>query len=270
LVARGVKGSVTLLAQKKTMRIPLLIPFLMTAALVSGCSALPFGHKNKSKSVALAKDEQGLDPGLKVAVDVVMARLRNADGKDMRTIENASPQIFQLAAALMPPTGGGRTSFNMPGTGRDAVMQAKAQTQNRALPQTLGDLQRMGNNAAAVYIPNAHGGAQVQNASYNRNDFADAPNIPEVRSLMHAIHLGSYRTSSRAMQGYGELKTRIPEALTGLRPRVERVDLGQKGIFQRLKAGPFASRADAMRACAQIKNAGLYCVPSDFTGKDAG
>jgi cell division protein FtsN len=257
------------LAQKKTMRIPLLIPFLMTAALVSGCSALPFGHKSKSKPAALAAGEQGLDPGLKVAVDVVMARLRDADGKDRQTVEAASPQIFQLAAALMPPTGGGRTSFSRSEPRHEP--QAQTYTQAQALPQTLGDLQRMGNKAAsAAYIPNAHGGAQVQNASYNRNDFASAPNIPEARSLMHAIHLGSYRTSSRAMQGYGELKTRIPEALTGLRPRVERVDLGQKGIFQRLKAGPFASRADAMRACAQIKNAGLYCVPSDFTGKDAG
>lgn len=47
--------------------------------------------------------------------------------------------------------------------------------------------------------------------------------------------------------------------LTGLKPTVSEVDLGQKGIFRRLRAGPFESPEAARNACQALQAANQKC-----------
>jgi SPOR domain len=197
-------------------------------------------------------------------VDVVMARLRGADGNNLRAVKSAAPEIYQLAAALMPPANGPmsvkQASLNMP----------------PARPNTLGDLQRLGAQKAnaARTLGDAVNGARIYRASYQANgsqSIRPAPALKDARSLFYAVHLGSYRTANRAFEGYAQIKAKTPGALSNLKPRVERVDLGpKKGIFERLKAGPFTSREEALSVCSQLRKSGQYCVPADFTGRTPG
>ena len=204
-----------------------------------------------------------IDPGLKIAVDVVMARLRGADGNDFRAVKSAAPEIYQLAAALMPPANGPMS-----------VKQASL-TMPPARPNTLGDIQRLDvQKANAAHTLGAvANGARIYRASYQANgsrSIKPAPMLKDARSLFYAVHLGSYRTASRAFEGYAQIKAKTPGALNNLQPRVERVDLGSKGVFERLKAGPFASREEALSVCSQLRPSGQYCVPADFTGRTPG
>lgn len=47
--------------------------------------------------------------------------------------------------------------------------------------------------------------------------------------------------------------------LSGLKPTVRKVDLGSKGIFRRLQAGPFESRAAAYSTCEALQAANQKC-----------
>ncbi len=210
---------------------------------------MPFGKDEKP----MAPHAANADSGLKIAVDIVMARLRSAEDGDLGEVKAAAPEIYQLAAALMP------------------------NGQRSPAPRTLGELQNSGQNKenearvtpAANTLGSTMYGAQVQRASYGGKP--KPPSLPQARSLMHAVHIGSYRTAERAFAGYDQLTAKAPQLLNQLSPRVERVDLGpQKGIYERLKAGPFASKAEAQSVCTALGAQGVYCTLADFTGKPPG
>ena len=76
----------------------------------------------------------------------------------------------------------------------------------------------------------------------------------------YGLHLASYRKEGNADRGWDLLRKRHEAELNGLEPTVRRVDLGAKGVFYRLIAGPVASKGEAERLCGSIKSRGKdYC-----------
>lgn len=99
-------------------------------------------------------------------------------------------------------------------------------------------------------------------------DAADAaPSFGEGRSVLFAVHVASYRSEAAATRGWAVLRSASPDAFAGLEPRVEQVDLGARGVFLRLKAGPLSNRAEAEARCAALQRSGYYCQIVDFTGQ---
>ena len=99
---------------------------------------------------------------------------------------------------------------------------------------------------------------------------ADPPPPPEMdsaRSVLHAIHLASYRRRDNAEAGWTTLSAVFPDILAGREARLEAVDIPDQGVFLRLKAGPFDTRAQAVDACRRIESAQAYCQVTDFTGQ---
>jgi hypothetical protein len=94
-----------------------------------------------------------------------------------------------------------------------------------------------------------------------------APNLEGARSVMSAVHLASYRRLDHAEAGWRELQEAHPARLAGLHARFVEADLGSRGVFLRLKAGPLDSPAEARALCAQFEADGLWCAPADFTGQ---
>ena len=86
-----------------------------------------------------------------------------------------------------------------------------------------------------------------------------APKAPAGR---YAVHLASYRDAAGAAQGWSELRARFPALLAGKQLTLEHVDLGERGVFQRLLAVPFATRAEAENLCSRLnaKAAMQYCL----------
>ena len=94
-----------------------------------------------------------------------------------------------------------------------------------------------------------------------------APDLSRARSVMSAVHLASYRERRHAGPGWRALQGQAADLLAGLEPRLVEVDLGERGRFLRLKAGPLDSFEAARALCARLEAAGLWCAPSDFTGE---
>lgn len=92
-----------------------------------------------------------------------------------------------------------------------------------------------------------------------------AQSIP-AQSVLRAAHLASYSSVASAQRGWLTLTTQFPNALSGLTPRVERADLGAKGVFYRLKAGPFGDDAAVRAACRPLVASGVYCAPTHYRG----
>ena len=94
-----------------------------------------------------------------------------------------------------------------------------------------------------------------------------APDLTGARSLLSAVHLASYRNLRNAEAGWSELQGAQSEALAGLEPRLAEADLGERGVFLRLKAGPLDSPEAAAALCARLEAAGHWCAPIDFNGR---
>lgn len=72
------------------------------------------------------------------------------------------------------------------------------------------------------------------------------------------IQLAAVKSEAEAKQKWKKLQSQYP-ALSGFNLRVQKADLGAKGIFYRVQAGP-SSPADAQAACAKIKSQKGDCL----------
>lgn len=77
-----------------------------------------------------------------------------------------------------------------------------------------------------------------------------------------AVHLASYKDPVNADKGWQQLLAANGDQLSGTTPLVRRVDLGSKGIFYRLHAGPVANQAQAKEICRILSQRGIYCKVS--------
>ena len=76
----------------------------------------------------------------------------------------------------------------------------------------------------------------------------------------YVLQLGAFRTQEAADAGWKLLAARHAGILGGLERYVTPADLGEKGRFFRLQAGPFPERAAANTQCAALKSSGVDCL----------
>lgn len=74
------------------------------------------------------------------------------------------------------------------------------------------------------------------------------------------IQLGSVRSVAEAQAEWDRLRGRHSDLLGELELRVERVDLGERGVFQRIRAGPLPDLASAAALCEQLWSRRLQCL----------
>jgi len=89
----------------------------------------------------------------------------------------------------------------------------------------------------------------------------------ETASVLHGVHLASYRKLTEAREGWQQLQRENPEELGLLEPRIETVSLPEKGDFLRLIGGGFSSREKADELCQNLNQKGLFCTVSGFGGE---
>jgi cell division septation protein DedD len=74
------------------------------------------------------------------------------------------------------------------------------------------------------------------------------------------VQLASVKSDQSARQEWTRLQKVHPALFDDLALDVQRADLGDRGIFYRIRTGPFPNRATAQDMCAQIKAAKLDCL----------
>jgi len=77
-----------------------------------------------------------------------------------------------------------------------------------------------------------------------------------------AVHLASYRSRKQADRGWAQIKRAHQNLLGDLEHQVTRVNLGKKGTYFRLKAGPFANANEAKDMCRKLKRRRQFCQPT--------
>ncbi len=81
------------------------------------------------------------------------------------------------------------------------------------------------------------------------------------------VQLGSYRTIPIAAAGWQALLGHYPALLRHLHPVIVQVDLGPRGTFERLRTGPFPSRAAARSFCATLQAVKRSCLVVAANGR---
>ncbi|MGE0183583.1 MAG: SPOR domain-containing protein [Parvularculaceae bacterium] len=76
----------------------------------------------------------------------------------------------------------------------------------------------------------------------------------------HLVQVGAFRSEEEAGAQWAKLQGKLGEFLSGKDDDVERADLGDKGVYYRLRIGPFASSDDAKTFCAGLKDRGTDCL----------
>ena len=77
----------------------------------------------------------------------------------------------------------------------------------------------------------------------------------------YVVQISARRSEQDALAAFSSLKSKYGSVLDGYRPLIQRADLGNKGIFYRLRVGPMQNKETATSVCTQLKSKGL---PSCF------
>ena len=74
------------------------------------------------------------------------------------------------------------------------------------------------------------------------------------------VQLGSFRSADLAHLSWNKIKSRVPEIIGKKQDLIEKADLGNKGVFYRLKTGPFASRKEGLDFCLKLIRLNQSCI----------
>lgn len=76
----------------------------------------------------------------------------------------------------------------------------------------------------------------------------------------HLVQVGAFRSEEEANGVWTTLKGKLGDFADNKSPDIERADLGSKGVYYRLRIGPFASADDAKTYCSGLKQRGTDCL----------
>ena len=74
------------------------------------------------------------------------------------------------------------------------------------------------------------------------------------------VQLASVKSDNAARTEWARMQRVHPDLLGDLDLLVQSADLGDRGIFYRIRTGPFPNRATAQDMCWQLKAAKLGCL----------
>ena len=76
----------------------------------------------------------------------------------------------------------------------------------------------------------------------------------------HLVQVGAFRSDDEANGYWSRLSGRLGDFAAGKTTHIERADLGDRGIYYRLRIGPFASRDAAVTYCEGLKSRQQDCL----------
>ena len=121
--------------------------------------------------------------------------------------------------------------------------------------------------AAAPSAPAATPAPQTPTATPQPAPTVAAPPKPQTATVPAPAGAGGYRlqlaavkTPEIAKSEIARIKRQDGDLVGSLTLSVERADLGDRGVYYRIHAGPIADAAQAERVCAQLRQRGQGCI----------
>ena len=76
----------------------------------------------------------------------------------------------------------------------------------------------------------------------------------------YRVQIGAFRSEDAARTAWTRVQAQHKDLLATMTPSFQRADLGPKGIFFRLHAGPLANESDAKNICAELAKRKTGCL----------
>ena len=76
----------------------------------------------------------------------------------------------------------------------------------------------------------------------------------------YVAQIAAYRSADDAESGWVNFASRFPDLAAGRAPDIQEADLGDRGVFHRLRIAGFATRGDAAAFCQRLDNRGQACL----------
>ena len=76
----------------------------------------------------------------------------------------------------------------------------------------------------------------------------------------HVVQVGAFRSQEEALAQWSRMQSRIGEIIGDKTHDIERADLGDRGVYHRLRLGPFPDSDAAKTYCAALKENGQDCL----------
>jgi cell division protein FtsN len=92
---------------------------------------------------------------------------------------------------------------------------------------------------------------------------AKAPAAASAAGGAYLLQIGAYKSQSDADAAWKTYQAKHAALLSGFGPNVQKADLGDKGVWYRLRVGSFADKGAAAALCDRLKTEGAAC----FTAK---
>ena len=84
--------------------------------------------------------------------------------------------------------------------------------------------------------------------------------MPGAAVAGYRLQLGALRTEESAKQEWMKLKKAQGDLLGGLNAAWPRADLGERGVYYRIQAGPVGDATTAERICGELKRRNVGCI----------
>lgn len=208
------------------------------------------------------------------AMKIELSRLNELDSR-MTALEGSSPhsaaKLEPVVAAAPPPKlkvpeGAGDAPLPVPMAAK-STEKASGKTgkkgallpEDMAVPASVSALEPRGSAPApAPAATPAAEPAKVAMAAHAAATGAKAGDF--------AVQLAAYSSPQGAAKGWTSLSAAAGPLLADLSPKREEAEVAGLGTLYRLKAGPFASSAEAEQRCASLKAEGHSCLVTRFDG----
>lgn len=118
-----------------------------------------------------------------------------------------------------------------------------------------GDEAAASHTAQPELTPRASEGVSGTAASTNA---APAP----IQAGPYVAQLAALRSEEAVQAAWRRFSSRAPALFDAAKMDVQRADLGARGTYYRVRAGYFASRAEAAQFCMHIREMGQDCIPA--------
>ena len=144
----------------------------------------------------------------------------------------------------------------------DGVASPALLEELRGVTQSLGTVEDRAPAEAAPAATAGTAGPDDERAQASEADkiVAGPPAAPAAGGAWDtAIHLASFRQESKAQVEWRRLQRRLPDLLGDMTALIREIDLGDKGLFYRLYAGPFPNLATAQDFCVMVNLEGFDC-----------
>jgi cell division septation protein DedD len=76
----------------------------------------------------------------------------------------------------------------------------------------------------------------------------------------HVVQVGAFRSDDDARAQWARMQSKLGDYADGMSIDVEAADLGARGVYHRLRVGPFFSSEEAKQYCAGLKDRGQDCL----------